>query len=82
MTDERYAEIKGILRSDYLDASSKSARRTITLVAEDGSTYSVRLRDEPSFGPSALEDILGSVVTARGLVSDKTFIIQEFTVLE
>jgi hypothetical protein len=49
-------------------------------VTEDGSTYGVRLRDEPSFGPSALEDILGSVVTARGLVSDKTFIIQEFTV--
>ena len=80
MTDERYAEIKGILRSDNLDAGSKSARRAITLVTEDGSTYSVRLRDEPSFGPSALEDILGSVVTARGLVSDKTFIIQEFTV--
>ncbi len=80
MTEEKLVEVTGQLLRTTLDEGSKSERGGIVLQAENGETYAVRMRDEPSFGTSILESLIGSTVTTRGVANDTTLIIQDLTV--
>lgn len=77
--DERPIVVSGVVERALLDRGSKSERPGIVLHADDGQRYTLRLGDEPSFGPSAFDDLVGQAITAEGVAIDQTLIVAKWT---
>ena len=76
--EERPVVLSGLVERATVGSGSKSERSAITLAADDGRRYTLRLRDEPSFGPSQLDDLVGRRITTEGLAIDTTLIVKSW----
>lgn len=74
--EEREVQLAGRVVRDLVDAGSKSARHAVMLETEEGKRFNLRLRDEPAFGRSALEDLVDKAISVRGILIDQVLIIQ------
>jgi hypothetical protein len=78
--EERVVEVSGHVMREIVNAGSKSERGTVVLKANDGRTYTLRLRDQPAFGGSGLDHLVGSSITTQGIAIDQTLIMQRWKV--
>jgi hypothetical protein len=78
--EERPLVVSGLVERAALDDGSKSERAAIVLVADDGQRYTLRLRDEPAFGASGLDDLVGTRIQTEGVAIDRTLFIKGWVV--
>ncbi len=76
--EEREVQLTGLVLRDLVDAGSKSARPTVVLETSDGLRYTLRLQNEPSFGRSALDDLVGKSLMVGGILVDRTLIVRDW----
>lgn len=74
--EERPIVVSGLVERATVDGGSKSERPGIVLLADDGQRYTLRLRDEPSFGTSRLDEIVGCRISTEGIAIDQMLIVE------
>ena len=78
IVEEREVQLAGRVVRDLVDAGSKSERHAVKLETEGGKRFTLRLRDEPAFGRSALEDLVDKAVSVHGMLIDQVLIIWDW----
>jgi hypothetical protein len=76
--EEREIQLIGHVVRNYVDAGSKSARPAVMLETNDGVRYTLRLLNEPSFGQSTLDDLVGKRLRIGGILVDRTLIVRDW----
>jgi hypothetical protein len=71
-------EISGKVARDRLATGSKSARKAITLHADDGSTYILRRQGGPAFGDRSFDVLVGARISVDGFAVGDTLIVRNF----
>lgn len=80
--EERPIVVSGMVERETVDGGSKSERPAIVLLADDGQRYTLRLRDEPAFGTSKLDEIVGCRISTEGIAIDTTLIVEGWVLEE
>ena len=73
------ANLTGKVARALIAPGSKSEREGVVLHADDGARYVLRRAGGHPFHDRALDRLVGKTITASGLVSGQTFIMDEWT---
>ena len=72
--------LTGMVTRTRIAPGSKSNRVGVALRTESGDEYVLRRRGGNAFQDDTLEKLVGTTITATGLVADNTFVIKDWTV--
>ncbi len=72
------ANLTGKVVRDTVAAGSKSEREGVVLEADDGGRYVLRRAGGNPYHDAALERLVGRTITATGIISGRTFIMDEW----
>jgi hypothetical protein len=78
MMQAGYTQITGKVARTRIAPGSKSDRVGVVLRVDDGREYVLRRMGGNAFRDSALEALIGSTITAHGVVSGHTFVMNRW----
>ncbi len=81
--DKRTTETKAVagrVLRRRIAQGSKSERRAVVLQTKDGDEFILRRKDGNAFRDDALDRLVGSTISAEGLVAGQTFIMSTWKV--
>ena len=78
--ESRTREIVGVVTKADISPGSKSEHRGVVLYTQSGEEFVLRRLGGNAFKDETLEALVGTTISGKGMVSGKTFILQDWTV--
>lgn len=78
--ESNQVRITGTVRIEIIDIGSKSERPATIIITPSGMKYILRGVDDPAFGSTAFDNLIGATIIAEGTVRDRTFLVRKWTI--
>jgi hypothetical protein len=78
--ESRTRRITGVVANADISRGSKSEHQGVVLRTQRGEEFVLRRAAGNAFQDEALDALVGTTISGRGIVSGKTFILQDWTV--